>query len=52
MRPHKYHSRYRGVDICRVDGSGYYTAFILGIGSRTADTLIGIRELIRDALKN
>lgn len=50
MRPHEHHSIYRGITINRVEGSGYYTAFILGVGNRMADTLAGIRELIRDAL--
>lgn len=43
----EYHSTYRGYDIYRKHGTGYYVVFILGVGQRVADTLAGIKETIR-----
>lgn len=47
------HSTYRGATIYRQWG-GYalpYTAWIDGKGTRAADTLAGIRQLIREAME-
>lgn len=49
----KFHSSYMGADIYRQWG-GYalpYTAWIDGQGTRAADTLAGIKGLIRDAVR-
>lgn len=49
-----FHSTYRGADIWRQWG-GYalpYTALIEGQGSVAADTLRGIRELIKERTTN
>jgi hypothetical protein len=42
---------YRGGSIDRAPGSGYWRAFIVGRGWRMADTLAGLKSLIRDTLE-
>lgn len=47
------HSRYLGATIYRQWGGHAlpYTAFIDGQGTKAADSLAGIKRLIRDAIK-
>lgn len=48
----EFHSTYRGANIWRQWGGSAlrWTAMIDGHGTRAADTLAGIRSLIREAL--
>lgn len=48
MESDRYHSTYRGHDIYRKNGTGYYVTFISGVGQLVADTIEGIRASIRD----
>lgn len=49
-----YHSTYFGVTIWRRTGAGYATRWTAAgpQGQLAADTLAGIRQLIRDAVKH
>jgi hypothetical protein len=46
----KFHSFYKGECIERVAHSGMFVAFIVGHGYLKADTLSGIKKLIREKL--
>ena len=49
----KFHSTYMDANIYRQHGGSTlpYTALVHGHGTMSADTLVGVKRLIRDAVK-